>query len=164
MNKAVFFDRDNTLIIDKNYMHKVEDLKFFPDTFSALKIIQDKDFKLFIVTNQSGIGRGFFTEKDMHIFHQELLSQFSQNHINIEEIVFCPHSPEDHCDCRKPSPKLINQLIDKYEIDSSISYMIGDKLIDAEAGKNANCNGVLIYKQSEEFQSFSTLTDFANFL
>lgn len=164
MNKAVFFDRDNTLIIDKNYMHKVEDLKFFPDTFSALKIIQDKDFKLFIVTNQSGIGRGFFTEKDMHIFHQELLSQFSQNHINIEEIVFCPHSPEDHCDCRKPSPKLINQLIDKYEIDSSNSYMIGDKLIDAEAGKNANCNGVLIYKQSDEFQSFSTLTDFANFL
>ena len=164
MNKAVFFDRDNTLVIDKNYMHKVEDLKFFPDTFSALKLIQDKGYKLFIVTNQSGIGRGYFNVEDMHAFHKELLKELKKENINIEDIHFCPHSPEDNCDCRKPHPKMLLELAAKHNIDMENSFMIGDKVIDAECGIDAKCTGILLGKEDSRFRSFKTLTEFAEFL
>lgn len=164
MVKAVFFDRDNTLVIDTNYMHKVEDLKFFPDTFSALKKIQDKGYKLFIVTNQSGIGRGYFKVSDMEKFHNALLSELAKNQIKIEDIHYCPHAPEDKCDCRKPHPKMLLELAEKHQIDLSASYMVGDKVIDAECGFNANANGILIKKTDSRFESFNSLTEFADFL
>lgn len=135
--KAIFFDRDDTLIIDSNYMHKVEDLKFFGDTFTVLKELQSQGYLLFIVTNQSGIGRGYFNEEDMHNFNNAMLSELSAQGISIKEIVFCPHSPEQNCDCRKPSPKLLNQLCEKYKIDKKQSIMVGDKQSDIDAGKNA---------------------------
>lgn len=163
-SKAVFFDRDNTLIIDSDYMHKLEDFKLFPDTISALKTIQAKGYKIFIVTNQSGIGRGYFTEEKMHKFNNHMLKNFEKNDIQVTDIAYCPHSPEDKCECRKPSPKLINELIHKYNIDKSNSYMVGDKLSDAEAGKNAGITGVLLNKESEDFSSFKSLTEFSNFL
>lgn len=163
-SKAIFFDRDNTLIIDSNYMHKIEDLSFYQDTFTALKNIQDKGHMLFIVTNQSGIGRGYFSEEQMHTFNNHMLSKLNEQGINIKEIVFCPHTPEDECDCRKPSPKLINELIDRYNIDKSKSYMLGDKLSDAEAGLNAGIKGVLLNKKDDRFEDFISLTDFANSL
>jgi D-glycero-D-manno-heptose 1,7-bisphosphate phosphatase len=164
MNKAVFFDRDNTLVVDKNYMHKVTDLKFYDDTFSALKLIQNKGYKIFIVTNQSGIGRGYFKIKDMELFHRALLSELSKNDINIEDINFCPHAPKDNCDCRKPHPKMILDLAQKHKIDLSKSYMIGDKVIDGECGLNAGCTGILLKAKDSRFKSFENLSDFADFL
>lgn len=136
-NKAIFFDRDDTLIKDKGYMYKVEDLDFFPDTFNVLKELQAKGYLLFIVTNQSGIGRGYFKESDMHAFHEAMITELEKQNIKIEKIVFCPHSPEDKCDCRKPSPKLINELCDEFNIDKNLSWMVGDKDSDIKAGENA---------------------------
>ena len=164
MNKAVFFDRDNTLVIDKNYMHKVSDLKFYTDTFSALKTVQDKGYKLFIVTNQSGIGRGYFEVKEMEIFHAAVLAEFKKNDICIEDINHCPHSPDDNCDCRKPHPKMILELAHKHKIDLSQSYMIGDKVIDGECGLNAGCTGVLLKVKDSRFKSYDNLSDFADSL
>jgi D,D-heptose 1,7-bisphosphate phosphatase len=144
LNKAIFFDRDDTLIIDTGYMYKLEDLKFFPETFSVLKELQAKGYLLFIVTNQSGIGRGYYTEEDMHKFNNNMLSVLSEQGISIKELVFCPHSPEQKCDCRKPSPKLLNQLCEKYNIDRANSYMIGDKESDVGAGQAAGMKTVKV--------------------
>lgn len=162
--KAIFFDRDNTLIIDSNYMHKIEQLRFFDDTFSALEIIKQKNYLLFMVTNQSGIGRGYFTVEQMHEFNNHMLCEFEKNNIHFESIAYCPHAPEDNCLCRKPHPTLINELIEKYDIDKSSSFMVGDKICDAEAGMNAGIQGVLLKKNDQRFLSFDSLSDFANFL
>ena len=153
-SKAIFFDRDDTLIKDSGYMYRPEDLKFFDDTFQVLKELQSKGYLLFIVTNQSGIGRGYFEEKDMHIFNDHMLTELKAHGINIKEIVFCPHAPEDQCDCRKPSPKLINQLCEKHNVDRALSWMIGDKSSDIEAGRNA---GLKTFKVKT-----SSLTNFLN--
>ena len=142
--KAVFFDRDGTLIIDKHYLSNPEEVQYFEYTFPLLKKLQEQNYKLFIVTNQSGIGRGYFTEQDMNRVHTKISIDFQRQGIEITEIVFCPHHPAQNCQCRKPSPKLINNLIEKYSIDSSQSFMVGDKDIDVEAGNKAGVKGMLI--------------------
>jgi histidinol-phosphate phosphatase family protein len=136
-HKAIFFDRDDTLIKDTGYMYKVEDLEFFKDTFEVLKSFQARGYLIFIVTNQSGIGRGLYTEEDMHIFNNNMLNALLKQGIKIQDLVFCPHAPGDECACRKPSPKLLNELCEKYDIDKSQSIMVGDKKSDVEAGNNA---------------------------
>ena len=141
--KAVFFDRDDTLIQDSGYMHKKEDLRFFEDTISTLQALKQKGYEFFIVTNQSGIGRGYFTLEQMHSFNQFMLDEFKKYDVEIKEVVFCPHSPKDNCDCRKPSPKLINDLCKQYNIEKHLSYMIGDKDSDFQAGLKA---GLKSYK------------------
>ena len=145
--KAVFFDRDDTLIIDSGYMHRTEQLEFFPSTFKVLRELLQKNYLLFIVTNQSGIGRGYFTEDDMHKFNYHMIEKLKAENIQITDISFCPHSPEEICDCRKPKPKMINDLCERYEIDKSLSYMVGDKTSDIEAGKNA---GLISIKVEED--------------
>lgn len=140
--KAVFFDRDDTLIQDENYMHKPEQLVFFEKTFSTLKELQKRDYLLFIVTNQSGIGRGYFTIDDMHNFHRHMLSELKKESIQISKIAYCPHAPDEGCDCRKPHPKLLLELIDEFNIDVTKSFMVGDKKSDVEAGLNANLKSI----------------------
>jgi D-glycero-D-manno-heptose 1,7-bisphosphate phosphatase len=94
-----------------------------------------------------------------------MLAEFTKNNIKIEEIVFCPHSPDDNCDCRKPAPKLINQLIHKYNIDKSKSYMLGDKTSDAQAGINAGIAGILLSDQkNENYITVKSLSDFVELL
>jgi histidinol-phosphate phosphatase family protein len=141
-NKAIFFDRDDTLIIDKNYMFKPDDLEFFPDTISTLKSLQQAGYLLFIVTNQSGVGRGYFSVDQMHEFNNHMLRDLKSKGIEIKELVFCPHAPDDGCDCRKPSPKLINELCQKYNILKSQSFMVGDKVSDVESGKAAGLKSI----------------------
>lgn len=163
MVKAIFFDRDATLIVDKHYLHKPEEIEYFDDTFSALKELQDAGYLLFMITNQSGIGRGFFTVDQMHEVHNQMIKDLSKHSITLSGIEFCPHSPEDKCECRKPHPKMINTFLNKFDIDLKKSYMIGDKPIDAKAGINAGINGMII-GSSEKYKSFKTLSEFKEFL
>lgn len=159
--KAVFFDRDNTLLHDTNYMYKVEDLAFMEGVIQTLKAIQLLGYELYIVTNQSGIGRGYFSEQQMHTFHQAMLAELQKHNIEIKAIAFCPHAPEDHCDCRKPSPKLIHELIKKYNIDPKQSFMVGDKLSDIESGENAGLTAILLGQgHKNSIQHFEDLLDF----
>lgn len=162
--KAVFFDRDGCLIVDKHYLHDPEQLDYFPDTFSALKELKTHGYKIFIVTNQSGIGRGFFSLDQMHAVHDKMTQDFRDHDIEINEIVFCPHAPDDNCECRKPHPTLINDLCQKYHLDKKNCFMLGDKISDAECGKNAAINGCLIHNSSSDYPCFSSLTDFVKFV
>jgi len=149
LNKAIFFDRDDTLIHDSNYMHKVEQIHYVDDVFKTLKTAQDKGYKLFIVSNQSGIGRGYFTKEDTLIFHQKMKDDFQDHGVNIEDIVFCPHAPSENCDCRKPKPKLLLDLCHEYSIDPNQSFMVGDKKSDIQAGHNAGMKSIGINCESE---------------
>lgn len=162
--KAIFFDRDGCLIIDKHYLADPNLLEYFEDTFDALQRLRDNGFLLFVVTNQSGIGRGMFTKEQMDSVHSKMLADFAAHQIKIEDIAFCPHTPDDHCECRKPAPLLINNLCKSYDIDKNSSYMIGDKLSDAQCGVNANINGCLIYNQHQDYPSFNGLSEFVNFV
>lgn len=152
--RAVFFDRDGTLIEDKHYLKEVAQIEYFPDSFTALKALQDKDFLLFIVTNQSGIGRGFFSEADMHAVHDQIIRDYRALGIKISGIAFCPHTPDDECVCRKPKATMLQDLARQFDLDLGQSFMVGDKVSDVEAGENAGAAGLLLSKEK-----FANLTD-----
>src|SRR3989338_1410999 len=101
--KAVFLDRDNVIIEDNGFVHKTEDFELLPNAIEGLKLL--KKYSMFIVTNQSGIGRGYFTMKDFEKFNNHLSQQLKKNNIKIKKTYICPHKPEDNCDCRKPKAK-----------------------------------------------------------
>jgi len=144
MTKCVFLDRDGVINVDKNYVHKIEDLDFIPNTFEALKSLQTKGFILFIVTNQSGIGRGYYTLEDYKKLRQYIDSKLKDNNINIIEEYFCPHHPDENCRCRKPGTKFIEEAITKYNINKDESYFIGDKTSDIKAGHDSGLKTILV--------------------
>ncbi len=135
--KAVFLDRDGVINEDKGYVHRVEELVLLPGVIEGLKRLQTMGFMLFIVTNQSGIGRGYFTFEDFKRFQEELLGILEEKGIRIEKTYVCPHSPEESCGCRKPNTKHVEDAAAEYGIDLSASYVIGDHASDIELGKRA---------------------------
>ena len=144
MIKAIFLDRDGTIIYEKPgvYLSRPQQVRLYKSTQPALTLLSKSGFKLFIVSNQSGIGRGYFTEKEVNAVHVHLLKLLKP--ARIEEIVFCPHAPDEKCPCRKPQPKMGLDLIKKYHIDPKMSYMIGDKKADVEFGRAIGCKTVLV--------------------
>ena len=164
--KAIFLDRDGTLILDKEYLSKVEEIEYFEDSKEALEVFHQKGYKLFLVTNQSGIARGLFNEESVHLVHQQIQKDLEEWGIPpFKEIVFCPHVPEDNCSCRKPMPEMVEKLISKWKIEQSSSYMVGDKLSDPEAGLSLKVTGILVRGRTDSrFSSFETLLEFAKSL
>jgi len=144
----------------------VEDIEYFPDTMKALEIFQSLGFDLFIVTNQSGVGRGYFSLENVYVIHRQLQNDMREVKLSpFKDFAICPHAPQDECDCRKPSGKMILDLIKKYDLNPEHCYMLGDKLIDAEAGKNAGIKGILVrHAYGNDFPFFKTLLEFANSL
>ena len=142
MSKAIFFDRDGVIIEDICYHYKIEDFKFIPNAVKGLKLL--KNFKLFIVTNQSGIGRGYYKTEDFLKFNNHLLDELKKYNIKIEKTYYCPHKPEDNCECRKPKTKLLKDAEREFDIDLKKSFVIGDKKADIELGKNAGCKTILV--------------------
>ncbi len=141
-SKAIFLDRDGTLVKDHGYVHKREDFALLNNVIEGLQLLHE--YRLFIVTNQSGISRGKFTQKDMQEFNDHLVEELKEHHIHIEEVYFCPHSPQEGCQCRKPSTGMIRQASEKFDIDLKNSYVIGDHATDIELAKNAGCHGILV--------------------
>jgi len=135
--KAAFLDRDGVINVDKEYVYKIEDFEFKEGIFELLELLQKKGFVLFVVTNQSGIGRGYYTFRDFEKLTKYMLNEFRRKGIEIIEVAFCPHHPNEHCECRKPKPGMILDLAKKYNITLKDSIMIGDKLSDIKAGQNA---------------------------
>ena len=144
MYKVVFLDRDGVINVDKEYVHTIKEFDFYPETLTALKNIQNKGYKLIIITNQSGIGRGFYSESDYvklkHYYHSEL----KKKNIEVAQEYYCPHNPDISCDCRKPKISLFEKAIKKYSIDVTKSYMIGDKTSDILAGKKIGSKTILV--------------------
>jgi D-glycero-D-manno-heptose 1,7-bisphosphate phosphatase len=139
--KCIFIDRDGTLIEEVNFLHRVEDLRFFNYTDEAVKLLKEHGFLIVIATNQSGIGRGIYTENQMHNVHQAIQNQLTEK---IDAFYFCPHVPDEGCDCRKPNLGMIESACKDFSIDLSESWMIGDKVLDVELGRNANIKTALV--------------------
>ncbi|MBP9674597.1 MAG: HAD family hydrolase [Bacteriovoracaceae bacterium] len=147
MIKALFLDRDGTLIVDKHYQKDAHAITYLPHIFEALALFKKNDYELFIVTNQSGIARGLLNLHDVNLIHQKMNADLLSHSIPpFADIALCPHAPDDHCLCRKPSPKMILDLAQKWDVDLSQSFMVGDKESDIEAGKNAGTKTFLITK------------------
>jgi D,D-heptose 1,7-bisphosphate phosphatase len=143
-DKAVFLDRDGTINVDKGYVHKPKDLEFEIGALEGLRALQNKGFDLVIITNQSGIGRGMFTAQDYSNFMIDFYNQLGLYDISIRADYFCPHKPEDSCECRKPKTKLILEAANDLGIDVSQSYAIGDKWADVKMGLDAGCKGAYL--------------------
>lgn len=137
MNRAVFLDRDGTLIEDKDYLHKPDEVALFPGAIAALKSLQDAGFKLILVTNQSGVGRGYFTLEDVEKVHAHLAHELQRQGVTFQKIYVAPEHPDHPSRGRKPSPQFLFDARDEFGIDLARSYMIGDKLVDLECGWNA---------------------------
>ncbi len=142
--KAVFFDRDGTLIHEKpgTYLSDPAKVRPYKSVAAALALLKKAGYKFFIVSNQSGIGRGYFTEKEVNAVNARMLKLLAP--AKIEEVVFCPHSPDQPCNCRKPAPELGLRLIKKYGIDPKQSYMVGDKKADVEFGLAIGFTPILV--------------------
>jgi len=137
MKRAVFLDRDGTLNVERHYLHDPDELEIISGTGPALRRLMDADFALFIVTNQSGIGRGYYTEADMHAVNTKLVTSLAADGVRLEKIYFAPESPEDNSPGRKPSPKFLQDAAAEFSIDLAQSYMVGDKTADLQCGWNA---------------------------
>ncbi|MEK6984021.1 MAG: HAD family hydrolase [Nanoarchaeota archaeon] len=142
MTKAVFIDKDGTIVEDAGFVHRIEEFKLVPNAVEGLKLL--KDYKLFIVSNQSGIGRGHFTLNDFNKFNTHLLKELGKNKIKIQKTYFCPHKPEDNCECRKPKKKFLDEAEKEFNIDFKKSFVIGDRISDIEMGKGAGCKTVQV--------------------
>jgi len=137
MNPAVFLDRDGTLIAEKNYLCRPEDVEIFPGAGGALKQLQDAGFKLFIVSNQSGVGRGYFTLAEVDRVNEHLCRELAHDGVRFKKIYIAPEAPDRPSKGRKPSPQFLFDARDEFGLDLGQSFMVGDKLIDLECGWNA---------------------------
>lgn len=138
-NKALFLDRDGTINVEKNYVYKIDDFEFIEGVLDLISSYYKKGFLIFIITNQAGIARGYYTEDDYQILTNWILNEFHNKNIEIAKVYHCPHHPSisGKCDCRKPNPGMILKAIDEFNIDPINSILIGDKESDILAGENA---------------------------
>ena len=146
MNRAVFLDRDGTLIADKNYLHRPEDVEIFPGAGAALKRLADAGFKLIIVTNQSGIGRGYFTLADAERVNDQLGREFARAGVRFAKTYIAPEAPDQPSRGRKPSPQFLFDARDEFGLNLAESFMVGDKLIDLECGWNAGVKKCILVR------------------
>lgn len=151
MDKIVFLDRDGTLNEEVNYLHRPEDLRLLPGVEEGLAQLKRQGFKLVVVTNQAGVARGYYTEEDVAALHCYLNSLLEKKKARIDHFFYCPHHPEHGipqyrktCRCRKPDTGMLEMAEEFYDIDKCHSYMIGDKLLDTEAGRRYGVRPILV--------------------
>jgi D-glycero-D-manno-heptose 1,7-bisphosphate phosphatase len=137
MNRAVFLDRDGTMIVEKNYLCRPEEVEIFPGTAAGLKRLAAAGFKLVIVSNQSGVGRGYFTMADVERVNAHLCRELGRDGIRIDKIYIAPEKPDAPSRGRKPSPQFLFDARDELGLELAESFLVGDKLIDLECGWNA---------------------------
>ncbi len=165
--EAVFLDRDGTINIEKNYVHKIEDFELIPGTIEALRLLTDCNIKTYIITNQAGIARGYFTEDQFHELTSYMLSCFEKNECKIEEVLYCPHHPEgiipkytQKCLCRKPGTKLIEDVIKRDRININRVSLVGDRDSDIEAGHRLGLTTYLVLTGYGKEHQEDTKVDF----
>jgi len=151
MEKGIFLDRDGVINIEKNYLYKIEDFEFVDGIFNSLKKIQNLGYKIFVITNQSGIARGYYTLEDFNKLTLWMIEEFKNNEIVISQVELCPHGPNDDCLCRKPKTKMIENILKNYDIDLKKSWLVGDKSSDILCAKNAGISNTIQVKSGHNF-------------
>lgn len=144
MQKAVFLDRDGTIARDVPYCRRLEDFEILPRVPEAIRLLNQHRYKVVVITNQSGIARGYFSEATLSLIHRKMITTLEQDGAHIDAVYFCPHHPDEGCNCRKPSPTLIIKAAADMGLALDQSYMIGDDPKDVKAGRAAGCRTVLL--------------------
>ena len=156
MRWAVFLDRDGTVNEEVHYLHQAEQLRLLPGAAEAIRLLNESGIPVFLVTNQAGIGRGYYDEPAMRAVHSALEDELAAHGAHLDAIYHCPHHPDAGCACRKPNPGLLIQAAEEHDIDLEHSFVIGDKASDLEAGVRVGCLPVLVrtgYGATEEPES-----------
>lgn len=149
MNKAIFIDKDGTLISDVPYNVNPQLIRFEDYAFESLYLLQQKGYFIIIVSNQPGVALGYFKEEDLKAVEEKIKESLLENKVMLHGFYYCPHAENEGCNCRKPKPGLFFKAAKDLDIDLSKSWMIGDILNDVEAGKRSNCKTILIDNGNE---------------
>ncbi len=160
LHKALFLDRDGVINVEKNYLYKIEDFEFIDGIFELTKFFQEKGYKIIVVTNQSGIARGYYSKEDFTKLSSWMKEQFLKKGIEITDIYHCPHHPDftGECFCRKPKPGMFLDAKRDHDIDLENSIMIGDKQSDIEAAKAAGIKRAFLF-DGKNIKSLSEVID-----
>ena len=155
--KIIYLDRDGVINEDFGYVYKSDNFRFVNGVFEACKTFLNLGYEIVIVTNQSGIGRGYYTKEEFNTLTSYMLNEFKKQGIDILKVYFCPHSPDENCFCRKPKEGMILQSLNDFSIDLENSWLIGDKPSDIECAKNGKIkNKILISNEEQESDEFFT--------
>lgn len=159
MKRAVFIDRDGTINVEKEYLYRADEFAFIPGVPEAIRLLNEAGYLVIVVTNQSGVARGYYTEEDVLQLHRYISFQLEQHGARVDAWQYCPHHPSGRgsyalpCRCRKPLPGMLVEAAGRYGVDLESSVMIGDKVVDMEAGAAAGCRTFLVrtgYGSQEE--------------
>lgn len=149
MNKAIFLDRDGVINVERGFTYRLEDFVILPDLIETLQIFLQNGFLLIVVSNQSGVAKGLYTQNDVETIHSFLTNELTKSDIHLSEIYYCIHHPDvSKCICRKPDSLFIEKALARFDIDPSRSFFIGDKDRDVEAAEKAGVPGILIEANS----------------
>ena len=156
MDAAIFLDRDGVIVENRaSYVRTWEDVSFYPQALEALRMVVHSPYKIFIVTNQSAVGRGIITLRDANFINQKVVEYIESAGGRIDDIFMCPHSPNDHCNCRKPLPGLFLKAKEKYRVKLEDSMMVGDALSDIIAGQSAGVLTNLLVRTGRGLQQIT---------
>lgn len=144
MNRLVLIDRDGTINVEQNYLSAPDQIELLPQAADGIKILRELNLPVVVVTNQSGIGRGYFDLAKLEEIHNRLHEVLRENETSIDQIYFCPHTPEDSCLCRKPAAEMAQRAAKDFNAELSKSFVIGDNICDIELGKNIGATTILV--------------------
>jgi D-glycero-D-manno-heptose 1,7-bisphosphate phosphatase len=142
--RAIFLDRDGTIVHDAGYPRSPDQIRFLPDAAESMVRLKALGYKLVLVSNQSGVGRGILTIEEVETVHDHVVSCLEEMGVRLDGSYYCTHAPEEECSCRKPSPEMLLRASRELEIDPVFSFMVGDTDSDVEAGKRAGCRTILL--------------------
>lgn len=163
MSRAVFLDRDGTINRNVPYCSRPEDFELLPGVEEGVRCLNERGFTVVVITNQSGIARGYFTEKTLAEIHEKMSKELGKAGARLDAIYYCPHHPDDNCDCRKPKPTLLWEAASDLAIDLGQSYVIGDRRMDVEMGRRGGCKASLLVSPDEEGADPRKLKDVRTF-
>lgn len=151
MSRALFMDRDGTVMVDIGYPRDPDDVELLPGAPETLARLRELGLKLVIVSNQSGVGRGLVSADEAAAVHRRFVDALRAEGVELDAAYYCPHAPEDGCRCRKPSPELLERAARELDVDLAKSFMVGDKETDLEAGRRAGCRTIAFHSWGDVF-------------
>ena len=154
--KTIFLDRDGVINKEINYLHKIDEFEFIEGVYETCRYLINLDYKIIIITNQSGIARGYFTENDFQIVTNWMIGEFKKNDVSILDIFHCPHLPDSNCKCRKPRPGMLLEAKYKHNIDMQNSWLIGDKENDIIAANSSGITNTILVKSGHKINELDS--------